>query len=144
VRDLESASARAISPEGVNLPFGVHPVSPHGDLVAAVALDRRAYFYDIDGAGEPHPIPGLLVGEVPIRFSADGRRLYAYRSDDLPARVYEVEVASGRRRLWREILPAERSGISSIARVLITPDGASYAYNDTRVLSELYLAEGLK
>jgi len=36
------------------------------------------------------------------------------------------------------------AGISTIGRLLITPDTKSYVYSYIRTLSDLYLVEGLK
>lgn len=143
VQDLDGGKPRAITPEGVSIPFGVHPVSPDGRLVAAIGADRTARLYPVEG-GEPRAIPGLEAGEMPIRFSADSRSLYVYRRGQLPARVFRLDLSTGRRELWKEIGPSDPAGVFSITRVLLTPDGLSYAYNAPRLLSELYVAEGLK
>jgi len=41
-------------------------------------------------------------------------------------------------------MPPDPTGISDIGRVVMTPDGDAYAYAYSRVLSNLYLVEGLK
>jgi hypothetical protein len=58
--------------------------------------------------------------------------------------VYRVDVATGRKDLWKEIGPSDPAGVTGLGHVLLTPDGASYAYNYARTLSDLYLVEGLK
>jgi len=35
-------------------------------------------------------------------------------------------------------------GVSGVISILLTPDGQSYAYNYGRMLSDLYLVDGLK
>jgi dipeptidyl aminopeptidase/acylaminoacyl peptidase len=142
VQELDGREPRPITPEGVGLFFG-NPVSPDGDFVATLGPDQRATLYPVTGRA-PRPVRGLEAGEAPIRWSADGRSLYAYRRGDLPARIYRVELGSGRRTLWREVMPADPAGIYDIDPVLVSPDGAAYAYTYSRVLSELYLVEGLE
>jgi hypothetical protein len=81
---------------------------------------------------------------VPSRWSPDGRALYVYRRDELPTHVYRVDVASGRKELWKTIGPSDRAGVTGVGHIIMTPDGASYVYNYQRTLSDLYLVEGLK
>ncbi len=141
VQDLAGGRPRAITPEGYRSYRWT--VSQDGKFFAASGPDRRLYLYPLEG-GEPTPIAGLSVPDIPFRWSADGRSLYTYRRGDLPARVYEVEVATGRRRLWRELMPADAAGVTDVVAVCPTPDGRSYAYSYARILSNLYLVEGLK
>ena len=51
-------------------------VSADGRFVAAHTGDADRYLlYPIDG-GEPHPIPGIALGDIPLRFTADGAALF--------------------------------------------------------------------
>lgn len=43
------------------------------------------------------------------------RRLFLLDPSGLPARVYTVEVASGRRELWRELVPVDRGYLAADA-----------------------------
>jgi len=141
VQNIASNKIEAISPEGTNgLSFAL---SPDGRLVAAVGPDGKGYFFPV-ASGESKPIPGLLAGEVPVAWSADGRSLYIYRGGELPAKVYLLEVATGRRTLWRQLMPPDPAGVEYIGPVLPAPDGKAYAYGYRRLLSDLYLVEGLK
>jgi Tol biopolymer transport system component len=144
VQGLEGGKPRPISPEGVHISLGAHPLSPDGRLVAAIGLDRTLRLYPVDG-GEARAIPGIEPGELPIRFSSDGRALYVYRQPELPARIFRLELATGRRSLWKVISPSDPAGITNgIARIQLSADGQSYAYNVSRFLSELYVAEGIQ
>jgi eukaryotic-like serine/threonine-protein kinase len=139
--DLSGGKPRAISPEGYrSFP---RAVSPDGKLVAARGPDQRPYLYPVAG-GEPSPVPGLTSEDNPTGWSDDGRFLYVYRRRELPAKVNRLEVATGRKELWRELMPFDTAGVVSITPPEITPDGRSYAYSYVRTLSDLYLVEGLK
>ncbi len=141
VQDIATNKVATISPEGTNgLSFAL---SPDGQLAAAVGPDGKGYFFPI-GAGEPKIIPGLLAGEAPVAWSADGRSLYVYRSGELPAQVYLLEIATGRRTLWKQLMPPDPAGVEYVGPVLPAPDGKAYAYGYRRLLSDLYLVEGLK
>ena len=69
--------------------------------------------------------------------------VYAWNSQELPFRVFRVEIATGRREPWMTIMPQDPAGIWD-TDLMITPDGKSYAYNCARLLADLYLVEGLK
>jgi eukaryotic-like serine/threonine-protein kinase len=143
IQDVETGQSRAVSGEGVALLLYSHLVAPDGRSVAARGPDGRTHLYPLDG-GPPGEIPGLEAGEDPLRWSADGRALFLYRPGELPARVFRMDLASGRRELWRTLLPPDPAGVVSIRPPLLTPDGSVCVYSYSRFLSTLYLVEGLK
>ena len=59
------------------------------------------------------------------------------------AGICRVDVTTGERRLWKDIRPADPSGLN-IQRVVMTADGQICVYAATRTLSRLFLVEGLK
>lgn len=78
------------------------------------------------------------------RSSGDGRSLYVNRRGDLPIRVSRLDLVTGRKELWKEVMPAERAGIDWSLHLLLTPNGKWYVYDVRRNLTDLYLVEGLK
>ncbi len=140
VENPGEGKARPISPEGIN-PFLA--VSPKGDFAAAVAPDHKIYLYPIAG-GDAIPVNGVEPGESPTGWSGDGRSLYVYSFGSIPARVFALELSTGKRKLWKELVPADSAGIDTIRGINITPDGHAYVYGYIRTLSDLYVVEGLK
>ena len=136
-----AASPTPISPEGID-PL-VLALAPDGSQVAGVGPDGNAYLYSLTG-GPTKTVPGFLPSEQPIEWSADGKALYVYRPGEFPAKVYQLDLATGKRTLWRSLAPADPAGVSQIGPIVMTPDGASYIYGYHRTLSDLYLVEGLK
>ena len=59
-------------------------------------------------------------------------------------RVVTVDLNTGKRELFKEIEPPDRSGILSLGPIQITPDGKTYVYGFTRRLSDLYVVEDLR
>jgi hypothetical protein len=90
------------------------------------------------------PIEGLAEGEFPVQWSADGQSLYIFRIGEAPARVYRLDLSTGRRELWKELTPPDLAGTNVILNVQITPDGKACAFDYGQVLSDLYLVEGLR
>ena len=136
-----TAQATPVSPEGVD-PL-VFVLAPDGSQAAGVGADGLAYLYSLTG-GPTRTVPGFTAGEQPIEWSADGKSIYVYRPGELPAKVNKLDLATGKRTLWRTLAPADPAGVSQIGPIVMTPDGASYIYGYHRTLSDLYLVEGLK
>jgi hypothetical protein len=118
-------------------------ISPKGDFAASVGPDHKVYLYPVP-SGQPVLVPGTEPEEAPTGFSADGQFLYVFRFGVIPARVYEIELSTGKRKLWKELVPADAAGIDTIRGITITPDAKAYVYGYIRTLSDLYLVEGLK
>jgi hypothetical protein len=140
VVEADGSSVKPISGEGIRI-NGSNPVSPDGMSVTATGRDGRAYVYPVDG-GEPRLIPALSEDDEISRWTPDGIALYVFRHGELPARVVRLNLATGKREPWKEILPSDPSGVVTITPILLTPDGKSYAYSYPRVLSQLFLGEG--
>jgi serine/threonine protein kinase len=141
LQNSPAAKPVPISPEGID-PL-VLVLSPDGQQVVGVGPDEKAYFYPVAG-GEPKAVPGIEVGEQPIQWSDDARAIYFYKPGDLPAKVYRLDLSTGHKTLWKELMPSDSAGVSRIGPILITPDGKSCLYGYHRILSDLYLVEGLK
>ena len=90
--------------------------------------------FPVDG-GEPRVIKGIEDGEFPLRFSPDGRAVYVWKRGDVPAQVTRVDIESGKREPFKDLIPADPSGVERISNVLVTPDGKGYAYCFTRACS---------
>src|SRR5579862_6219259 len=141
VYDLGSGKSQAISTEGVN--GTSFAISPDSQGIAAIGPDKKGYFYPV-GGGDPKLIAGLNPGEQPITFSSDGRALYIYQPGELPARVYHLDIQSGQRTLWKELMPYDPAGVENIGPILMTPDAKTCVFGYHRMLADLYLVEGLK
>jgi eukaryotic-like serine/threonine-protein kinase len=142
VQDIEKGAARPIAPERTVIRPSTSPVSPDGKLILGMQQPGgKGFLYAVEG-GEPLPVAGLESADVPVRWSSDGRSLYVHKRAGVPNKVWLLDPSSGARRPWRDILPSESA--TAIPRLVITPDGRSYVYGTARVLSELYLIEGLR
>jgi Tol biopolymer transport system component/tRNA A-37 threonylcarbamoyl transferase component Bud32 len=141
VMDSDASKPRALTPVGYR--YFLRTISPDGKRVAVVGPDRRHYLYPLDG-GEPTAIPGLAPDDRPAGWTSDGQSLYVSRSGELPARIWRVDPATGKRELWKDLSPLDSAGVYSIAPPRIAPDGKAYVYSYNRILSDLFLAEGIR
>jgi eukaryotic-like serine/threonine-protein kinase len=142
VADIDSGKVRPFSPEG--LPgFTFMIASPDGKSVFTSNPERLPTLYPVDGSAS-HPVLGVQPGDAPAGWSSDGGTIYVYRRGELPCRVFKIDLATGRRELWKELLPPDPAGVTGIAPVIVAKDGTAYVYGATRILSALYLVDGLK
>ncbi len=109
----------------------------------AQAGDQKHFLFPL-GEGEAEPIAGLGPEDRPIRFSSDGRALYGFRRGELPCHTFRLDLSTGEKDPRRILMPADSAGVVEIVSVLLTPDAASYAYSYHRILSDLFLVEGLR
>jgi serine/threonine protein kinase/dipeptidyl aminopeptidase/acylaminoacyl peptidase len=141
VLDVDSGKTTPITPEGVH--GNAFVISPDSHYVAGVGPDQKGYLYPV-GGGDPRPVNGLEAGEQPVTWSADGKSLYIYQPGELPAKVYSLDLQSGKRTLWKQLMPSDPAGVENIGPILLTPDAKTCVYGYHRMLADLYLVEGLK
>jgi serine/threonine protein kinase/Tol biopolymer transport system component len=141
IYDMDSGKSQPFTVEGVN--GNSFAISPDSKWVAVIGPDQNGYLYPVTG-GEPHTIAGLEPGELPITFSADGSFLYIYQPGELPARVYKLDLQTGKRTQWKELMPSDPAGVENIGPILMTPDAKTCVFGYHRMLADLYLVEGLK
>jgi len=142
VQDLSGdKSARPVTPEGVS---EIGEISPDGKLVAAISAEHKLVLYSLESDLPPRPVSGATPSDVLIGWHSENRMLYVFQRGELPTKIYRLDVETGRRELWKELIPADMTGVTNRPQIKITPDGKSYAYSYYRNLSQLYLIEGLK
>jgi Tol biopolymer transport system component len=137
--DLDGGAARAITPEGTagNL------ITPDGKFLLALDSKRQRWLYPI-GGGEPQKFNVIPNANERVMRFFDGGKSVLLRTTSVPVQVTRVDIATGRRELWKEIAPADPAGARNIPSLIFSDDGKSYAYSVGRILSDLYVVDGLK
>ena len=74
----------------------------------------------------------------------DGLSLFIYRPAELPAKVSRLELATGRKTALEQLMRGDPAGVETTGPILLTLDGKTGVYGYHRMLSDLYLGEGLK
>jgi hypothetical protein len=99
----------------------------------------------LDG-GETRPAPWIGPWEEVIAWGPGGGRAFVAGGVQPPFRVFRVDVATGRREPWLDTSPPDPAGVVGMGKAgaALTPDGRYYAYSYLRVLSDLFLVEGLR
>ncbi|HET7294226.1 MAG TPA: protein kinase, partial [Vicinamibacteria bacterium] len=85
-------------------------IAPDGRRIVAPGADERLMIYETAG-GAGTPLPGARPREWPIVWSDDGRFVYVYPRGRTALSIDRIDVATGERREWQAIEPADRAGI---------------------------------
>jgi dipeptidyl aminopeptidase/acylaminoacyl peptidase len=145
LQDVPDGLPQPVTPEGVTTMYPA--ISPDGRWVAA-GLEQPGSLqqaWPLDG-GDPRPLRGLKPGDWVVRWSGDGRFVFAYENDRLqpPWSILRVDLETGHREVWKELQPRSSPGATFLARIHVTPDGQSYGYTFKRAQSQLHLVTGLR
>jgi eukaryotic-like serine/threonine-protein kinase len=136
VQDVAGGAPRAVTPQNV---VGTQ-VTPDETRVLAHAPDRRFYFYPLAG-GAPQPVPVLKTGDIPVRFSSDGKSVFVATFGRIPALLEKVDLDGGERTVWREAMPPDPAGLINVGPIFVTPDGRTTVYSYTRMLCDLFVLD---
>jgi hypothetical protein len=143
VQNLDGGVPRAITPENVsfnnNDPL---TISPDGRSVAVASLDGKIVLYPLD-KGSPRAIPKLADGFAPLRW-CPGNSLMVHQAGDVPVKILRVDVETGEQTLWKELAPANRTGLAGIDVLRVGADCQSSAYSALYLPSELWIVDGLR
>jgi Tol biopolymer transport system component len=137
--DLESRKATPFTEEGLGRVGGA--VSPDGRWVWTVG-PSGSVICPVEG-GPARPIPGVAPEVRAIHWSEDGTSIFAFERGRLPARVFRIDVETGRTEVWMEVHPNRDSGVTGVNSICLASDAETYATSYTQFLSELYTASGL-
>ena len=138
MQEINGGAPRPVTPEGV---FAVG-VSPDGKFMLAPDPDGHLTLFPVDG-GAVRAITGLDPGQLFVQWGEDGKSLYV-RDEGMPTSVYRVDLATGNKTLVLRLMPADPSGVANVGKLVLSRDGKAYAYDYSRILSELMVVEGLK
>ena len=116
-------------------------ISPDGKLAAVGFKEGSSVLLPLDRS-EARPGPPLERGERIIAFTSDGKWLFL-ENQGRSLRIDKVRIDTGERAPWKVMRPPDPSGIMMMFGTRIVRDGEAYAYGYARVLSDLYVAEGL-
>ncbi|HKD83601.1 MAG TPA: protein kinase [Terriglobales bacterium] len=146
LQDLETGAARQITKEGTyvvprsNVPMGV---SPDGKYCVVTDPEGKRWIQPLDGSA-PKELHGLLEGDIVVEWHGDSENVFVTHPEGAEADIYTVNVATGERKLWTHYSPSDKTAVIASNTVMITPDGAHYAYGVSRVYSSLFVAKGIR
>ena len=122
VQAIDSGTARPISPEGVS---GFVPTAD-GKFVFGVSDSVALYPWMV--RERPARFPAFIPRRKSFLCRLTGARRWLGCSSSYSADVMRVDLASGRRELFKKIGPSDPAGAVLVGAVF-TPDGKYYAYS---------------
>jgi hypothetical protein len=137
--NLAGGKPKAITPEGVE----GGSVSSDDRYVLGISPGAAIAIYPLDGT-PPRSVPDMDSGFTPIQWSEDSSAIYAYRAGELPVRIYQVNIVTGKKTVLRELLPGALSGVVNVAPVVTNRSASRIAYSYYQDLSVLYVMSGLR
>ena len=147
VQDINGGVPRPFTAEGVHVVGGAArwwslAVSPDGTRVIAAAEDDTPMIFRVDG-GAPEPIRNLRPGELPVQWTPDGRGLLVAHGNGLPWIIERQDLATGQRTPATTIRAHDQAGFR-LSVFEISRDAKYYVHSYSRLLSDLYVVDGLK
>jgi len=116
-------------------------LSPDGTTVIVATRESATMLVPVAG-GAPKAGPALGHGEAIAGVSGDGASIFV-QARGLPLKIFKVELKTGAREPFLELTPADTGGVTQAFHACVALDGDAYAYAYFRVLSDLYIGEGL-
>lgn len=137
--NLSTGKARALTPEG----FLCGPISPDARSIIGKTNYAGISAFPVDG-GNAKTLVGKKSNFNPVEWSQDGAFLYGYHIGEFPSKVYALNLATGAETPLQELKPGAPAGVVTLAPVVVSHDGKSFAYSYSQTLSVLYLISGLR
>ena len=141
---IASGAVRPLTPEAEAAQYSaaMSPISQDGTRIAVRGAGGALNLYDV-ATGARLASHEVDPGDEVIRWISGDRTLLLWRRGEIPLRPHRLDVATGRRELWKEISPPDPTGAAATRSLLVTPAAHAYAYSFSRLLSTLYLVHGL-
>ncbi len=138
VQEIDSGKRSRLPIE--HAPAGLPLVSPDGLAVAIVKGNAATSVYSLTGQF----LREVPVSYRPLGWSSDSRFLYVRSPGEIPVRIQRLEVATGIATPWKEIVSVDTSGMAGPIEVSINSDGDAYTYTVTKMITDLFIVEGLR
>jgi serine/threonine protein kinase/Tol biopolymer transport system component len=137
--NLDDGKSRVITPEGTTGTV----VSPDGKYVLAIDPSLKRWLYPLEG-GDPKPVSAAFNNDdLLIDWEADGKSVLVSKRGT-SCKVMRLYLDSTRREDVRILSPSDTAGIVNVGGVRFSGDRKSYVYSYYRVLSDLYVVDGLR
>jgi eukaryotic-like serine/threonine-protein kinase len=145
VQDVNGGPPRRFTPEGADATstrWWTLPVSPDGTRVVGADEHARTMIYRVSG-GAPEPVQNLKADDIVVQWTADGRGLLVAHGDGLPWVVERLDLASGQRTPAVTIRAHDPAGLR-LSVIGVSRDAKYWVHTYSRLLSDLYVVDGLK
>jgi Tol biopolymer transport system component len=126
----------------VPLPYlgsGTPLISPDGREVMFIGRAIKSCIYTVAGEHvRDVESPNYAVG-----WTTDSRGVFVYSSAEPPFKVKRFDLATGAITPWKDITLPDLAGATGPPDLVINPTGDAYAFSVFRMMTDLYLVDGL-
>jgi len=137
--DLEGGKPQPLGP----LDFRGVAVAKDGKRIAGWNASNLAVVFDRE-TQKMLVIPGVEPPESFDKWTEDGQALWVFSGTRWEARIFRVEVATGKRTLLQTVDLSEKAGSVSDLTLQYAERSKTYVYDAGRDLGTLYVVEGLE
>jgi dipeptidyl aminopeptidase/acylaminoacyl peptidase len=130
---VAATALRPITGDGVRYAIG----SPDGQTVIG-SLANGEYRRYVLRDGSSRAVAGMMANDELLRFSPDGRAIWIRRLGEQPARIEQVELATGARTPLGVTFAPPRRGTLRAGFVTLADDPHFYAYSQTESASDVF------
>jgi hypothetical protein len=142
IQDVETGKLEPIGEKGM---LAALPSPDNGSVLMGDPLGEYL-LWPLDGR-KPVALKGITSDDRPVQWSQDGKFLYLRRVEGVNLNIYRYDLASGKRQLWKKLVPRDPAGIIGIdvgrGELAMTPDGRNYVFTYWKAIRNLFLAGGL-
>lgn len=119
VYDLEHNELRPLTSEGTVVML----LAPDGKhmLVGEVGSNNQKVEVRSFEGGESRPFTALKSQDTPISWSADNQAIFTVQRG-MPVKVFRINLMTGRRELWKELMHPDPAGLLYLHAPSLTPD----------------------
>jgi eukaryotic-like serine/threonine-protein kinase len=135
---LDGTAPKAITPEGIY----VAALSHDGTEIAVMSETGGLSICPL--SGPPRSIPGGTSADTLLGWGKDGRSIFVSQREKLPTPVFRLDLATGKRELWKSLAPPDPAGVRGVWPVFISADERTLVYNPERRLTDLFVVSGLR
>jgi Tol biopolymer transport system component len=145
--DAHDGTARPFTEEGVSVAGSrsasqVPVASPDGTRVVGRDAEGHPRVYPLDG-GPSEPVPGVSEGDHVLQWTDDGGALFVGQRVGPAWKVRRLDLRTGRTTPWTEIAPGATAGLR-LSSLYLTPNGRFWVHDYSRLLTDLYVAAGIR
>jgi len=137
--DLEGGKPRSLGPPD----FIGGAIAKDGKRIAGRNASAEAVVFDRE-TQKLQGIPGVEPQDQLEKWTEDGKGLLVVSATPSEARIYRVDMPTGKRTLLQTMEPSEKAGSNQDMRLVYAEHSKTYAYSTVRVLGTLYVVEGLE
>jgi eukaryotic-like serine/threonine-protein kinase len=137
--DTEGSKPQPVGPAD----FSGLAASNDGKRIAGLNSSGETVIFDRD-TQKIQVVPEIEPTEIIQKWTEDGQALLLYSSLPSEAKIYRVEVVTGKRTLLQTITPSEIAGSRLPIRPAYAERSQTYVYSMVKDLGILYMVEGLE